>query len=170
LELFLCFIKPYRFILRNLMCKQEQIQEQMKIHRKVKIALFSILGTFLLLFVILVYHIASATPKENATIQVSRIDFDKPFDSLSTIDIKDKLHSIAGVKSEIIVKRNVVVYFHDNRIADSKKVYNELMTKGDYKAQRFILPANMMNQPVCPVMKKDGWKYKFTKLVQRTFN
>jgi len=142
----------------------------MKINKKVKFAIYSILGFALLLFVVLVYHIANAKPVENATIQVSRIDFDKPFDSLSTIEIKDKLHAIAGVKSEIIVKRNVVVYFHDNKIADSKKVYDELMTKGNFKAERFILPANMLNKQVCPVMKKDGMSYKFTKLVQGIFN
>jgi hypothetical protein len=142
----------------------------MKINKKVKFAIYSILGFALLLFVVLVYHIAKAKPVENATIQVSRIDFDKPFDSLSTIEIKDKLHAIAGVKSEIIVKRNVVVYFHDNKIADSKKVYDELMTKGNFKAERFILPANMLNKQVCPVMKKDGMSYKFTKLVQGIFN
>lgn len=122
------------------------------------------------MFVILVYHIAVARPVENATIQVSRIDFDKPFDSLTTIEIKQKLHTIAGVKSEIIVKRNVVVYFHDNQIADSKKVYDELMTKGNYEAERFVLPENLANKQVCPVMKKDGVSYKFTKFVQGIFN
>lgn len=142
----------------------------MKINKKVKIALLSILGIGLLFFAILVYHIANARPIESANIQVSRIDFDKPFDSLSTIAIKEKLHAIDGVKSEIIVKRNVVVYFHDNKIADSKKVYDQLMAKGNYKAERFILPANLANKEVCPVMKKDGFNYKFTKLVQRIFN
>lgn len=142
----------------------------MKNSKKIKIALLSILGFFLLMFVILVYHIAVARPVENATIQVSRIDFDKPFDSLTTIEIKQKLHTIAGVKSEIIVKRNVVVYFHDNQIADSKKVYDELMTKGNYEAERFVLPENLANKQVCPVMKKDGVSYKFTKFVQGIFN
>ena len=142
----------------------------MTLRKKIKIALFSILGFVLLMFVILVYHIATARPVENPTIQVSRIDFDKPFDSLSTIDIKQKLHSIEGVKSEIIVKRNVVVYFHDNRIADSKKVYDELMTKGSYKADRFILPAAFANKQVCPVMRRDGISYKFTKFIQGIFN
>ncbi len=142
----------------------------MKINKKIKIALLSILGFFLFLFVILVYHIATARPLENATIQVSRIDFEKPFDSLSTIEIKQKLHSIAGVKSEIIVKRNVVVYFHDNRIADSKKVYDELMAKGNYKAQRFIIPVALANKEVCPVMRRDGISYKFTKFIQGIFN
>ena len=138
--------------------------------KKIKIAVLSVLGFFLLMFFILVYHIATARPLENATIQVSRIDFDKPFDSLAAVDIKKKLHEIPGVKSEIIVKRNVVVYFHDNRIADSKKVYDELMTKGSYKADRFILPAAFANKQVCPVMKKDGISYKFTKFIQRIFN
>ncbi|WP_309614398.1 hypothetical protein [Flavobacterium sp.] len=142
----------------------------MKNSKKIKIALLSILGFFLLMFVILVYHIAAARPVENATIQVSRIDFDKPFDSLTTIEIKQKLHTIAGVKSEIIVKRNVVVYFHDNQISDSKKVYDELMTKGNYEAERFVLPENLANKQVCPVMKKDGVSYKFTKFVQGIFN
>lgn len=142
----------------------------MKINKKIKIAVFSIFGIFVLLFGILVYHIANARPIESAHIQVSRIDFDRPFDAASTIDIKEKLHSINGVKSEIIVKNNVVVYFHDNTICDSKTVFSELMKKGNYKANRFIVPANLANAQVCPVMEKDGFKYKFAKLVQSVFN
>ncbi|SEP73000.1 hypothetical protein [Flavobacterium urocaniciphilum] len=141
----------------------------MRINKKIKIFLLSILGIFVLLFAILVYHIANARPIENATIQISRIDFDKPFDSLSTILIKEQLHSIKGVKSDIIVKNNVVVYFHDNQIVNSKKVYTELMNKGDYNAKRFILPASLANNQVCPVMKKDGFKYKFSKFIQSIF-
>lgn len=142
----------------------------MKINRKIKIALLSILGITVVLFVILVYHIANARPIESANIQVSRIDFDKPFDSLSTIEIKQKLHEIEGVKSEIIVKNNVVVYFHDNTVADSKKVFSQLMAKGKYNANRFILPESMANAQACPVIKKDGFKYKFSKFVQSVFN
>ncbi len=126
----------------------------MKVTKKIRVIVLSILGFFLLMFVILVYHIATAKPVENATIQVSRIDFDKPFDSISALDIKEKLHRIPGVKSDIIIKRNVVVYFHDNQIADSKKIYDQLMTTGNYNAQRFLLPANLANKQVWPVMKK----------------
>ena len=151
--------------------QQNQIKKNIMETRKIlKKGLLSLLGISLLLFVILVYHIATARPLENASIQVSRIDFDRPFDSLSTVDIKNKLHSISGVRNEIIVKRNVVVYFHDMRIANSKKVYAALMSKGNYKAERFILPANFANKEVCPVMKPDGVSYKFTKFIQRIFN
>ncbi len=142
----------------------------MKINRKLKIAIWSVLGFFVLMFAILVYHIATARPVESATIQVSRIDFDKNFDSTGIADITQKLHHIPGVKSEIIVKRNVVVYFHDNKIADSKKVYDELMKTGHYNAERFVLPAQFANKQVCPVMDKDGMSYKFTKFVQGIFN
>ena len=142
----------------------------MKINKTFKRILISVLGIALLLFIILVYHIATARPLDNATIQVSRIDFDKHFDSLSTVDITQKLHSIPGVKSEIIVKRNVVVYFHDNKIADSKKIYDELMTKGNYKAERFVISTELANKQVCPVMKRDGISYKFTQFVKRIFN
>lgn len=142
----------------------------MKVTKKIRIIVLSILGFFLLMFVILVYHIATAKPVENATIQVSRIDFDKPFDSMAALDIKEKLHRIPGVKSDIIIKRNVVVYFHDNQIADSKKIYDQLMTTGKYNAQRFLLPTNLANKQVCPVMKKDGARYKFTKFVQGIFH
>ena len=123
-------------------------------------------------FAILVFHIATAKPVvyDNATIQVSRIDFDKPFDSLSEIDITKKIKSIPGVKSEIIVKRNVVVYFHDNKIADSKKVFGQLMTMGNYKAKRFVIPAALASKSVCPVMNKNSFNYKFSKAIQRIFN
>lgn len=142
----------------------------MKINKKIKIILLSIFGIAFLLFAILVYHIANARPIENATIQISRIDFDKPFDSLSTEKVKKHLLSIDGVKSDIIVKNNVVVYFHDNRLADSKKVFNQLMQKDNYKASRFVLPASLANKQVCPVIQKDGLSYKFTKFVQSVFN
>ena len=142
----------------------------MRINKKIKIVLLSVFGLAFLFFAILVYHIANARPIESATIQISRIDFDKPFDSLSTAKVKKHLLSIDGVKSDIIVKNNVVVYFHDNRVADSKKVFNQLMQKENYKASRFVLPANLARKQVCPVIKKDGLSYKFTKFVQSVFN
>jgi len=145
----------------------------MKINKTVKKIALGALAVFFLLFGILVYHIANARPVgsvENATIQISRIDFDQPFDSLSAIAVKKNLQSIPGVKSDIIVKRNVVVYFHDNTIADAKKVYDELMAKGNYKAERFLVPPSLAAKQVCPVMKKDSFKYKFSAFIQGIFN
>jgi hypothetical protein len=44
----------------------------MKINKKIRIALLGVLSTALLLFVVLVAHIATAKPVDNATIQISR--------------------------------------------------------------------------------------------------
>lgn len=146
----------------------------MKMNKKVKIALWSLLLLFIAFNAFMVWHVLDMTKKrnniDNRTIQISRIDFEKPFDSLSTIDIKSKLTSIEGVKSRITVVRNVVVYRHDNKITNSKKVFDQLMTKGDYNAKPFEVPANLAGKEVCPAMKKDGFYYNYTQLVLRIFN
>ena len=141
----------------------------MKINKKLKIVVASLFGIMLLLFIVLVIHIASARKVDNATIQISRIDFNKPFDSASTVAVQKDIRAIPGVKSEVIVKRNVVVYFHDNRVADSKKVYDELMAKGHYNAKRFVLPQSLASREVCPVMNHNSFYYKFSTAVQRIF-
>lgn len=144
----------------------------MKINKKIKIAILSVLGIIVLFFAILIFHITTSKPVvyENANVQISRIDFDKPFDSLSKIDITNKIKNISGVKSEIIVKRNVVVYFHDNKIADSKKVYSQLMAMGNYNAKRFEIPASLASKSVCPAMNRNSFNFKFSQAVQRIFN
>jgi hypothetical protein len=142
----------------------------MKINKNVKVVLGSLFGTLLLLFIVLVAHIATAKPVENATIQVSRIDFEKPIDAKTAADIKSKMLTIPGVKSDILVKGNVVVYFHDNKVCDAQKVYDQLMMKGDYNAKPFVVPVALASKSVCPVMNHDGAYYKFSKTVQKLFN
>jgi len=138
--------------------------------KKVKVILGSLFGTFLLLFIILVAHIATAKPVENAHIQVSRIDFEQPLDSALSTTVTQQLRAIPGVKSDVIVKNNVVVYFHDNTVANSQQVFDQLMQKGTYNAQRFVVPAELANAQACPVIKKDSWSYRFSSFVQGIFN
>ena len=146
----------------------------MKINKKVKITLFSILGLFVAFNAFMVWHILDQTKKANAidnpTYQISRIDFDKPFDSISALEIKNDLHSIPGVKKRITVVRNVVVYRHDNKVTNAKKVYAQLMSKGKYNAKPFDVPAAFAGKEVCPAMKKEGFYYNYTQLVLRIFN
>jgi hypothetical protein len=143
----------------------------MKINKTVKKAAFISLGTFLLLFVILVAHIATAKPIDNATLQVSRIDFNKPLDAARIREIHRNLKSIPGVRTDHFdAGKGVLVYFHDNRIADSKTIYTALMHKGNYKAERFVLPAGVTSKKVCPIMKQDGFSYKFSRFIQKIFN
>lgn len=145
----------------------------MKINKKIKLAALSILGIVLVLFIVLVVHIATAKPTvyDNANLQISRIDFKQPLDSALVKEIHRNLKSIEGVKSDHFnIEKGVVVFYHDNRIADSKQVFDKLMAKGNYKAQRFIIPENIASKQVCPVMNRDGFSYKFSRGIQRIFN
>lgn len=144
----------------------------MKINKIVKKGLWAVLITGILFFAILVFHIITAKPTvyESPNLQVSRIDFKENIDSAYAKKICADLRSIKGLTTDsIIVKRNVVVYFHNNKITNSKKVYDELMSKGNYDAQRYILPASLANKEVCPV-DQNSYSYKLSKKINQFFN
>lgn len=144
----------------------------MQINKTIKKVLWATTITFILFFAILVFHIITAKPAvyESPNLQVSRIDFKENIDSAAAKKICADLRSIKGLTSDsIIVKRNVVVYFHNNKITNSKKVYDELMSKGSYDAQRYILPANLASKEVCPV-DQNSFSYKLSQKINRFFN
>lgn len=145
----------------------------MKINKTIKVIVASLLGIILVLFVILVVHIATAKPVQidNAHLQITRIDFNESVDSLKAKEIQRDMKKINGViNPKFFVGKNVLVYYHDNRITNSEKVFNELNASNKYKASRFILPANLASAKVCPVMNEDSFSYKFSRGIQRIFN
>lgn len=141
--------------------------------RKVKITVMTLFSVALLFFVILVYHIATAKPVvyDNSTMQISRIDFKEPLDTLKMKEIHRNLKSIPGFISDSYnLQKGILVYYHDNRIADSKTMYNALIRKGNYKANRYIISKSLASNEVCPVMNKGSFSYKFSKTVKQIFN
>jgi hypothetical protein len=145
---------------------------RMKINTTLKKGLWGVLTIIVLFFAIFVYHIITAKPAvyESQHLQVSRIDFKTNIDSVNAKQICSDLRSIKGLTTDsIIVKRNVVVYFHNNTITNSEKVYDELMSKGKYDAQRYILPESLANKEVCPVDQNSA-SYKLLKQVNQLFN
>lgn len=144
----------------------------MKTNKIIKKGLFMLCGIAGLFIAILLYHIITVKPPDYDTpnLQVSRIDFKSHIDSLQARQICADLRSIKGLTSDsIIVKRNVVVYFHNNKITNSEKVFNELMAKGRYDAKRYILPANLAGKEVCP-MDQNSLSYKLSQKINRFFN
>jgi len=144
----------------------------MKMNKTVKKVLIAVAGIGVLFFAILIFHIITAKPAvyDSPNLQISRIDFKSTIDSAQAKQICADLRSIKGLTSDsIIVKRNVVVYFHNNKITNSEKVFNELMSKRPYQAERFILPANMANKEVCPV-DQNSFAYKASKTINQFFN
>lgn len=145
----------------------------MKLNRKAKGFIGGFLGITVLLFIILAVHIATATKVvyDNATIQISRIDFTPPVNPLQAKEIHRNLKTIPGVKNDKLnTETGVLVYFHDNRIANAQKVYDQLMAKGHYKAKPYVVPPSLAAKQVCPVMNTDSYNYKFTKFIQNIFN
>ncbi|MBP4138958.1 hypothetical protein J3495_12805 [Flavobacterium sp. P7388] len=144
----------------------------MKMNKTIKKGLLILGGTALLFIAILLFHIITAKPAvyESPNLQVSRIDFENNIDSLQAKQISADLRSIKGLTSDsIIIKRNVVVYFHNNKITNSEKVFNELMSKRPYEAKRYILPANLASKEVCPV-DQNSFSYKMSKSINQFFN
>lgn len=145
----------------------------MRIPKKIKIAAVSILGIVGLLFVVLVIHIATAKPVvyDNATLQISRIDFEEAIDSAKAKEIHRNLKSIPGVRNDRInLEKGVVVYFHDNRVINSEEVFNQLIAKGNYKAKRYVISNELAQKTACPVMDEDSFSFKFSRGIQRIFN
>ncbi|MGX7667303.1 hypothetical protein [Flavobacterium pedocola] len=144
----------------------------MKVSKTLKWTISGILGTFTLLFLVLVVHLATVKPAEydNATLQISRIDFKEPIDPLKAKEIHRHLKTITGVKNDRInTQTGVLVYFHDNRIVNSESVFRQLMAKGNYRAERYIVFQETANRKVCPVMNTNSFRYKFSRGVQRIF-
>lgn len=145
----------------------------MTVNRNLKRAAIGFMGVFLVLFLILVVHIATAKPVvyDNATMQISRIDFTEKLDSARAKQIHRDLKSIPGVKNDRInIDKGVVVYFHDNRIVNSEQVYAKLLAKNDYQAKRYVVSNELASKKVCPVISEGSFSYKFSRGIQRIFN
>jgi hypothetical protein len=144
----------------------------MKINKFIKKGLWTGLLILVLFFAIFLFHVITAKPAvyESPNLQVSRIDFKTNIDSLQAKKICSDLRSIKGLTSDsIIVKRNVVVYFHNNKITNSKKVFDQLIALGHYDAQRYILPENLAGKEVCPV-NQNSFSYRLSQKLNRFFN
>jgi len=144
----------------------------MKINKFIKKGLWTGLIILVLFFAIFLFHIITAKPAvyESPNLQVSRIDFKSNIDSVQAKQICSDLRSIKGLTSDsIIVKRNVVVYFHNNKITNSKKVFDQLIAIGHYDAQRYILPENLAGKEICPV-NQNSLSYRLSQKLNRFFN
>lgn len=138
----------------------------------IKTVLYSIGGIAVLFLAILLYHLITIKPAvlDTPNSQISRIDFKANIDSVQAKQICADLRTIKGITSDsIIVKNNVVVYFHNNKVTNSDKVYNQLMSKRPYEASRFILPAGLANKAVCP-MDQTSMTYKLSQKINQFFN
>lgn len=128
----------------------------------------------LLLFVVLIVHIAMVTnPKEKPHfgIQLSRIDFKTPLDSAQAAEIESCVRSIKGVGSTMYsYEHNNLVFAHQLGIVSGQEVFDQLMAQKDIAAERFSLtPEQMALTAKCPVMKEQSILMTLAHKVQQNF-
>ena len=145
----------------------------MNLKKTLKVVGGSVVGIILILFIVLIVHIATAKPVEldNNTLQISRMDFNKRLDSIERKQILSDLKSITGVKKEHLnMETGVLVYYHDNRIISAKEVWEQMVAKRNYSVAQYVVSAEAASKQVCPVGNSDSFSYKFSIGVQRLFN
>lgn len=128
--------------------------------------LIGLASTVVILLVVLIAHIYSATNKKSETmLQLSRIDFKEPISQTESIKIKSFVAHLDGVEAVLFNTDNgTLVYTYTISKQNSKNVYDQLMKFGNYKAERYMVSAETA-QNGCPAGMDQGFAGKLTSLI-----
>ncbi len=131
----------------------------------------SALSIFFILFGVLVYHLYQVTHKPgygDVGLQMARIDFKEPLDSLQANNVRNIVATLPGVKYAFINKESgMLVYSYLAKEQNSLNVFNTLTSKVNYKAERFVVSAEKAKTG-CPVIDdKNSFSSKLTKLIAK---
>lgn len=130
------------------------------------------MGVFAVLFVLLLLtHIVIMVKRmpilANPTLQLARVDFKEPLDSLSIGQIRNKVVSQKGVKSTYYNQRDdILIYTFDNRLNNARTIYDNAIVPSGYASVRYVVTAKDLQQG-CPVMSNDSFYGKLTALVAK---
>ncbi|MFA6152321.1 MAG: hypothetical protein WC716_13425 [Chitinophagaceae bacterium] len=118
-------------------------------------------GVVILLFGILVFHIAQVTNPKNKPhygIQLSRIDFDYALDSATAIEVCNYIKSIDGVGNAMYsYEFHNIVFSHDLNKVKGRTVYDALMNTKQLDAQLYVVNAeDAAKNAKCPVVNNKG--------------
>lgn len=144
----------------------------MNIRKLFKRTLIGLFACFFIMVFILIIHILNVTsePIDNATLQISRIDFESSLDQTEENQIKSQLKSLSAVKSwRINRETGVLVFFHDNRYLESQDIASLIDVHTNLHPKLYKLSDSLAKKKVCPV-NQDSFAYHFSKGVQRIFN
>src|ERR1700743_3741080 len=139
----------------------------MKINKKIKILLGSVLGLAFLLFAVLIVHIAIMVKGRpaDATVQLGRADFKEPVDSLSAVKIQDEIKNLKGVKYTYFnAKDYIMVYAFDNKVNTARQIYDAAIKNAGFRSVRYTVGAADLTKG-CPVMSNHSFYGKLTEMV-----
>lgn len=117
------------------------------------------LSVFVVLFFALGIHLYYVTDNfyqpKGPQLQLARIDFQQPVDSLQGAEIQRCVNNIDGVqKSYFNLHDDILVYSFYAGEQNTEQVYNLLMHSGAYEARRFVVDETQAAAG-CPVMGKE---------------
>lgn len=142
--------------------------------KKIKWTFFGLLGLGFLLFLTLVVHIAVMVyhkgPLPFEHVQMARVDFQKPLDSVQIASLETQLLAQKGVKTSYFnTKDDNLVYTFDNRQNSSQKIYQEIFQSGALSAKRYTVSADDLAKG-CPVMNNNSFYGKLTSVISKAIN
>lgn len=144
----------------------------MSIKKKIIIRIaIGALSVFMLLFGVLVYHLYQVTHKPgygDVGLQMARIDFKQPLDSLQANNARNIVATLPGIKYAFINKESgMLVYSYAANQQNSLNVYNTLISKVNYKAERYVVSTEQ-SKTGCPILDdKNSFSSKLTKLIAK---
>lgn len=128
----------------------------------------------LLFTLVLLVHIVIMVKKMPVlafpTVQMARVDFKKPLDSISIRTLQNSVASEKGVGYTYYNHRdNILIYTFDNRLNTSDHIYKEAISPIGYESVKYIVAAKDMDKG-CPVMNNSSFYGKLTDLVAGIVN
>lgn len=141
----------------------------MVIRRKKAIWIISSIVAALWLFSIYLYQLPGAIAATEPQMQLSRIDFQEPVDSLSANRIKGIILAQPGVQQTYFnLPDHIVVFSHDPKIVSAASVLREIRERYAVRAERF-LPDIETGSSSCPVTGTNSIFVRMGAYLRRTF-
>lgn len=110
----------------------------------------------LLAILMLGIHLYIVSDAPRPQIQISRIDFQEPVDSVSVNRIKGTILAFNGVKHVYFnVPDHVVVFGHDPSVVPAETVVRKVQEKFAFKAERFLPDPETISKG-CPITGKNS--------------
>lgn len=146
----------------------------MSIKKKVKIALFGVLGLFFLLFATLIIHIAvmvkGRSPLSEPTVQMARVDFKQQAAPAKIAAVEARIRSLKGVKATYFNQQsNILIYTFDNRRNNAENIYLEAVKPSGMIAAHYV-PSSKDLAFGCPAMNGNSFYGKLTDIVSSVVN
>lgn len=146
----------------------------MTLKKKIKITIAGALGLAVLLFIVLVVHIAimvkGRTPPENATIQMARADFDQQPGVAGAGLIESRIRAMSGVKSTYYNPASkILIYTFDATKNNAEAIFDRAVKPSGFGAALHTFSKEEMSRG-CPAMDNSSFYGKLTTVIDRIVN